>query len=285
MKAYFELARPSQWIKNLFLFAGLIFAVEFTNPESIGYALMAFVAFCLASSGVYAVNDMLDAEFDRAHPAKRYRPIARGTISIRAASIYAGVLLGVALVIGFYINQLFLGVLLLYSALSIVYSLFLKHYAIVDVFTIAFGFVLRAIAGAIAINVVFSPWLILTTFFLTLFLAITKRRQEIRLSTQKTRPVLAQYSLPLLDQMQAIVAPVIVVVYTLYTFASGHTPLFIITVPIVLYGIFHYIYMLERKTELDDGPVSDIFLDWGLIVAIFLWVLVSAVLLTFELYA
>jgi 4-hydroxybenzoate polyprenyltransferase len=281
MKDILVSMRPKQWIKNLFIFAALVFVLEFNNPDKVLLTVWAFVIFFLSSSGVYIINDIVDIKSDQLHPKKRNRPIASGKVSVGRAISVGTILLILSIVGSVYINTFFAFITVGYIALNILYSFVLKHMVIVDVITIAIGFVLRVIAGAVAISVVFSPWLVFCTFFLTLFLAISKRRNELLFSTG-TRSVLVQYSLSFLDAMNMIVLPLTLVTYTFYTFSSEHSRLLMLTVPIVLYGMFRYLYVLQRKKTSDDGPIDDLLSDRSLQFAVVLWVVTVLLVLIYQ---
>jgi len=274
--------RHKQWIKNLFVLAALIFAKKFLDKEAVGLSFLAFVAFCLVSSSVYLINDVADAEKDKVHPLKKSRPIAMGTLSKSAAILAAIVLLFIAVFVSFKLGIWFLIILLFYWLLNLCYSFYLKNLVILDVITVAIGFVLRVIAGAVAIQVIFSSWLLLCTFFLTLFLAIGKRKNEMaNILGNGAREVLARYSLPLLDQMAMIVLPSTLITYALYTFNSGHSAWLIATVPVVLYGLFRYLYIIDKKNNSDNGPSDDLLLDRPLQATVLFWAALVIVILYF----
>src|SRR5215213_2553269 len=218
---YLRLARPKQWTKNGFVLAGVVFAHEALVVSSVVSALLAFVAFCALSGAVYAANDVLDIEEDRKHPLKRLRPVASGEVSVRSAMVFAVVLATLGLALGFAVD---LGVGLagtVYLALQAVYTTVLKHTAILDVMSISAGFVIRALAGVAAVGSPISPWLIVCTALLTLFLGFSKRRHELAsLGEGATihRRNLADYSVPLLDEMMNIMISATIIAYTLYTF-------------------------------------------------------------------
>jgi 4-hydroxybenzoate polyprenyltransferase len=270
--------RPRQWVKNLFVFAGLIFSHNLFTTDA-WRALAAFAVFCALSGVVYLLNDVADRERDRAHPVKRRRPVASGALSVRAAlaaslALAAGALAGAAALGGH-----FLLVALAYLGLLVLYSVTLKHVVIVDVITVAAGFVLRAVAGAVAIDVEISGWLLICTVLIALFLALGKRRHEcltLDAEAMRHRPVLAEYSPPLLDQMIAVVTASTVTAYALYTMspdtvAKFDTRLLPATLPFVLYGIFRYLYLLYRR-QLGGNP-SELFLnDRALAVNTALWI-------------
>ena len=277
--------RPRQWSKNLFVFAGLVFAQQLFTPAAI-VALAAFAVFCGLSGAVYLFNDVADRERDRRHPTKRHRPIAAGRLGAGVA-VSVGIALSVAaLVAGFAINAVFGLAALMYVTLLLAYSVWLKHVVIVDVLVVAIGFTLRAVAGALAIDVEISGWLLICTVQIALFLALGKRRHEyIALAggAQLHRPILAEYSERLLDQMIAVVTASTVTAYALYTMspetvAKFHTHLLPATLPFVLYGIFRYLYLLYRK-QLGGNP-SDLFLsDRALLVNTVLWVVTVLLIL------
>lgn len=272
--------RPSQWIKNLFLFAGLIFSFSFTQTGLILKSVLGFVVFCLASSSVYIFNDLIDKRVDRKHPQKCQRPVASGRLSSGLALFISILLAIVSLLLSIFINRPFFYISFSYIVLMVIYSIILKKIVILDVLAISFGFILRAAAGAIAIKVFISPWLLLATFLLALFIGLCKRRHEIVLmgeSAKTHRSALGYYSSNLLDQMIAVVTASTVVTYSLYTMAEETvikfgTRFLGFTIPFVVYGIFRYLYLVHQqkgggrpeKTLLTDKPLLfDIFL-WGI---------------------
>jgi 4-hydroxybenzoate polyprenyltransferase len=270
--------RPRQWVKNLFVFAGVIFSHRLFTPDT-GRALGAFVVFCALSGVVYLINDVADRERDRAHPKKRQRPLASGALTVRAAIVAAIVLALASLAASVTLGPAFFATALAYLALLGFYSTRLKHVVIVDVLAVSAGFVLRAVAGAVAIAVEISGWLLICTFLIALFLALGKRRHEyLTLDAQaaRHRPILAEYSAGLLDQMIAVVTASTVTAYALYTMspetvAKFGTRLLPLTLPFVLYGIFRYLYLLYRR-QLGGNP-SELFLnDRALLLNACLWV-------------
>jgi len=272
--------RPRQWVKNLFVFAGLVFGQRLFTP-AVWPALGAFAIFCALSGAIYLVNDVADREKDRLHPKKRERPIAAGRLPVRVALGVAAVLVAAGLVAAARISAGFLLVAVAYVVLLTAYSAWLKHVVIVDVLTVALGFVLRALAGTLAIDVAISGWLLICTILSALFLALGKRRNEyltLEADAARHRPILAEYSAGLLDQMIAVVTASTVTAYALYTMspetvAKFHTHLLPATLPFVLYGIFRYLYLLYRR-QLGGNP-SELFLnDWPLLLNTFLWFLV-----------
>jgi len=271
--------RPRQWVKNLFVFAGLIFSHSLFTPL-VWPAIGAFLIFCGLSGAIYVFNDLADVEKDRRHPAKRNRPIARGALPIPAAATLGGAILVVSLVAAFWLSVPFGIVAIAYAALLTAYSVWLKHLVILDVLTVAGGFVLRAIAGAAAIAVEISGWLVICTILIALFLALGKRRHEYRTlrgDAAAHRPILAEYSEGFLDQMVAVVTASTVTAYALYTMspdtvAKFHTRMLPVTLPFVLYGIFRYLYLLYRRDE--GGNPSDLLLnDRALLANTILWIL------------
>jgi 4-hydroxybenzoate polyprenyltransferase len=271
--------RPRQWVKNLFVFAGLIFSQNLFTPL-FWPALGAFAIFCGLSGAVYLVNDVADAEKDRLHPVKRRRPVASGALSVAAAAALGGALLVVSLIAAFALSGRFGLVALAYAVLLTAYSIWLKHVVILDVLTVAVGFVLRAVGGAAAIDVEISGWLIICTILIALFLALGKRRHEYRTlkgGSAAHRPILAEYSESFLDQMVAVVTASTVTAYALYTMspetvAKFHTRLLPLTLPFVLYGIFRYLYLLYRR-ELGGNPSDLMLSDRALLVNTVLWML------------
>ena len=277
--------RPRQWVKNLFVFAGLVFAQKLFTP-SVWPALGAFAVFCALSGSVYLVNDAADREKDRLHPDKKWRPIASGRLPAGTAVTAAAVLVVAALAGSLVLSRPLAVVALAYAVLLGAYSVWLKHVVIVDVIVVAIGFVLRAVAGAVAIDVGISGWLLICTVLMALFLALGKRRHEyltLGEAAVRHRPILAEYSAGLLDQMIAVVTASTVTAYALYTMspetvAKFETHLLPVTLPFVLYGIFRYLYLLYRR-QLGGNP-SELFLNDGpLLVNTLLWILAVALII------
>jgi len=277
--------RPRQWVKNLFVFAGLIFSQSLFTPL-LWPALAAFAIFCALSGAIYVFNDVADVEKDRIHPTKRTRPIARGALSIPAALTLGVLLLVGSLLAAFALSVPFGLVAAAYAGLLTAYSVWLKHVVILDVLTVAAGFVLRAVAGAAAIHVEISGWLVICTILVALFLALGKRRHEYRTlrgDAAAHRPILAEYSEGFLDQMVAVVTASTVTAYALYTMspdtvARFHTRLLPITLPFVLYGIFRYLYLLYRR-EMGGNPSDLLLNDRALLVNTVLWMLALLVII------
>ena len=279
-KAAFKALRVKQWAKNALLFAALLFSGQFVHPEKVLEACIGFMAFSLAASAGYIFNDTLDREADRKHPKKKFRPIASGALPVPTAVVELIVVAATGLGLAWWISPWFLGITLAYLANTLTYSFFLKHVVIIDVMMIAAGFVLRAIAGAVAIDVAVSPWFFLCTAFLALFIGFNKRRAElVALGAGETRKNLAEYSPSLLREFQAIVTSNVVVSYALYTVLGDH-PWMVVTIPYVLYVIFRYIYLVEMKGEggapedtlLSDIPILATTVLYGLtVMLIILW--------------
>ena len=285
--------RPSQWTKNLIVFAGLIFGQRLLEPRAVAQSCAAFAIFCALSGVVYLVNDVADREADRRHPTKRNRPIASGAVSSQAAMALAVVLTGLALAAAWWLRPAFAVVAMAYVGLLALYSGPLKHVVIIDVLTIAIGFVLRAVGGAVAIDVPISHWLLILTILLALFLALAKRRHELVLladSATHHRRILEEYSPYLLDQMIAVVTASTVITYVIYTVSAEtvqkfHTDYLGLTLPFPLYGIFRYLYLVHQKEG--GGSPSDMLLnDRPLLICVALWaVTVAAIIYGAELRA
>jgi len=276
--------RPKQWAKNLLLFSGLVFALKLGQPHLVATALLAFCAFCALSSAGYLVNDVLDAPADRRHPVKRLRPVASGALPAWLALVLAAALALVGALLAAWIGVTFLVVAGLYLAVTLGYSLGLKHLVLIDVFAIAAGFVVRAVAGAIAIEVPISPWLYVCTGLAALFIALSKRRNELAvLSTDAAahRRNLEHYTVELLDQLNVVVLAVTLMAYTLYTFSAENLPAnhaMMLTIPVVLYGLFRYLYLVRVAGE-GGSPEDLVFRDPGLAASGLLWVALSVAIL------
>jgi 4-hydroxybenzoate polyprenyltransferase len=242
--------RVKQWAKNGLLFAALLFSGKFLDPAAIALALLGFFAFSFVASAGYLFNDTLDREADRNHPKKRHRPIASGALPVSVALLELALVGGAGVAIAWSISPWFLGITVAYLVNTLTYSFFFKHVVIIDVMMIATGFVFRAIAGAIAIDVAVSPWFFLCTAFLALFIGFNKRRAElVQLGDNTgTRRNLQEYTPNLLREFQAIVTSNVVVSYALYA-VLGDRQWMVVTVPFVLYVIFRYIYLVEVKGE------------------------------------
>lgn len=272
--------RPRQWVKNLFVFGGLVFGQRLLTP-ALFTALAAFAIFCGLSGAIYLLNDVADRDKDRLHPDKRHRPIAAGRLPVGVAVAVAVVLIVAGLIAAERLSRPFALAALAYVALLSAYSAWLKHVVIVDVLVVALGFVLRAAAGALVIGVAISGWLLICTILLALFLALGKRRHEVlTLEGQAAghRPILAEYSAGLLDQMIAVVTASTVTAYALYTMspetvAKFHTALLPATLPFVLYGVFRYLYLLYHR-QLGGNPSDIVVHDRPLLLNTLLWLAV-----------
>ena len=267
--------RPKQWTKNGLIFAGIVFDAQLFHLESLARVVLAFILLCMMAGTVYIINDLVDIEKDRQHPKKRNRPLASGALSVQwgiaAAIVIPLVTLGVALAY----SPALAAVLLGYLVLQIAYSFYLKRIVIIDVFAISAGFMLRVIAGVVVIDVArFSPWLYLCAGFLSLFLAVGKRRQELIMLADKAEDVrgtFRQYTLPLLDDMLRLVMTGSVLSYALYTFeANPERPAFLLTIPFVVYGVMRYLYLMHVEGK--GGAPDEVLLeDLPLLVGIGLW--------------
>jgi 4-hydroxybenzoate polyprenyltransferase len=277
MRALFVALRPHQWLKNLVVFAALVFSKHLFDVPALAQAALAFAVFCALAGAVYLVNDLADLERDRLHPAKRTRPIASGELRPSVARAAAALLSLAALLASVALGPRFLLCALAYPALGFAYSLGLKHVVILDVLAVALGFVLRAVAGAVAIGVHFSPWLLVCTILLALFLVLAKRRHELVSLDDAVghRQILAEYSPYLLDQMIGVVTASCLTAYAFYTLAPDtvekyRTERLALTIPFVIYGIFRYLYLVHRRDQ--GGSPGDVLLtDRPLLVAVALW--------------
>jgi 4-hydroxybenzoate polyprenyltransferase len=281
--------RPQQWIKNLFIFAPLIFSRNVLNLPFLVTTIEAFAAFCLVSSAHYIFNDLRDIEEDRRHPVKSLRPLASGRLE-KGPAVVALLVIGAAgIALSATIDTAFLLIVLAYLALQTAYSMWLKHVVILDVFVVAAGFLIRVVAGGLAIHVMISSWLLICTILLSLFLAMGKRRHELVLLDEEAtshRPILREYNTYLLDQMISVVTASTLVAYCLYTISEETVAKFgtrnlVFTVPFVLYGIFRYLYLIHQKAE-GGTPEALIIRDKPLLIDIFLWVASAALILRFK---
>ena len=286
IKDIIQAMRPHQWTKNFFVYAALIFSQNILNLPLLLKTTIAFSAFCLISSALYIFNDLKDLEEDKLHPLKSKRPIASGKIK-KSTAILMIVVLGL---LGFSsaltLNKNYFIIILVYFLIQMAYSIKLKHVVILDVFVVALGFLIRVVAGGLAIEVSLSSWLLICTILLALFLALSKRRHELVLLEDVAsdhRPILEEYSPYLLDQMIAVVTASTVIAYCLYTISEetvtkfGTTNL-IFTVPFVLYGIFRYLYLIHQRSE-GGSPEALIIKDKPLLIDIFLWIATAVIIL------
>jgi 4-hydroxybenzoate polyprenyltransferase len=276
--------RPHQWTKNLLVFAGIVFAVQLDDPKLWLRATACFVAYCAASSAAYLFNDIRDRDADRAHPVKRARPIASGDVSPRAASWIAVGLLILALAAIVPLGIESLGLLALFVALQLSYTLRLKHVVLVDVLVIAGLFVIRAAAGAEAVSVLISPWLLLCTGLLALFLALGKRRGELVLVEQQETPgrrVLDGYTVAIIDQFIVVTAAATIVAYALYTFTASVSNSLMITIPYVVFGVFRYMLLLHGR-RVGEEPEHVLVTDVPILASVCAWALTCVVVLALD---
>jgi 4-hydroxybenzoate polyprenyltransferase len=277
--------RPKQWSKNIFVLAALVFDVKLVVPHFLLKSLLAVVIFCAISSVVYLVNDLVDIEKDRQHPAKRERPLASGQLSPTVAVVAAVVLVAVSLPAAYLLDWEFAAIATAYLVLMTLYSFWLKNIVIVDVLVVAAGFVMRVIAGVVLINTArFSPWLYLCMVFLALFIAISKRRHELVLLEEQAnahRTIFEEYNLTLLDEMTRLVTACAAMAYSLYTFSAPNLPpnhAMMLTIPFVLYGLFRYMYLVHVK-NLGGEPEELVLQDRPLLLTVGLWGLMVVVVL------
>jgi 4-hydroxybenzoate polyprenyltransferase len=279
LSALIKSMRPRQWSKNVFVLAAVVFDKKLLNPEAVGKSLAGMVLFCLLSSSVYLINDILDAEADRNHPQKRNRPIASGKLPVPVAAAAAVGIILITIPVSFLLSTLFGWIALIYFLVNLAYSTRLKHIPLIDVLIIAAGFVLRVAAGVSLIEVErFSPWLYVVTTLLALYIGFGKRRAELTLlqnDANNHRRVLDGYNLALLDQLITIVSGTTIVAYSLYTFSAPNLPdnhSMMLTIPFVIYGIFRYLYLIQVEQAggapedivLTDRPLQAAILLWGL---------------------
>jgi 4-hydroxybenzoate polyprenyltransferase len=275
--------RPEQWLKNGFVLAPVVFSGLVGDADAWLRTILAVVAFCAASSAVYLVNDVIDREADRSHPIKQSRPIASGEVSVATALVVAVILVAAAVGISLWLGGWFPAVLVAYIVLVLLYSAVLKRVVFLDVLVVAAGFVLRVVGGAVAIHVPVSRWILVVAYLLALYLALGKRRSELVLlggDAGNHRAVLGHYTLPMVDQAISVVLGATVLAYALYTVAPdtvakvGSEGL-LATVPIVLYGLFRYLYLLH-KHELGGSPTRALLTDRPLLVCVVIWLAVAA---------
>lgn len=282
IKYFLKSMRPEQWIKNFAVFAGLIFSGNLLKLEMILKSIWAFIIFSLISGAVYIINDIVDFEADQKHKEKSKRPIASGNLKVIYGLLGSVLLSAIAIISAFIINLNFSLVVLFYFVINILYSIYLKKIVIIDVLTISFDFVLRVLGGVLILSIMPTPWIIICTIFLSLFLALCKRRQEIILLKQEAslhREILMKYSSPFLDQLINFSSIAIVFTYILFTGISGKNINLMYTTPFVLYGVMRYLYLVyvENKTF---SPTEAIAQDRPLQICVVLWV----ISVTFVLY-
>ncbi|MDC3416696.1 decaprenyl-phosphate phosphoribosyltransferase [Aquibacillus salsiterrae] len=278
--------RPKQWAKNVLVFAALLFSFRIVQLDAVILSIYGFISFCFTASSIYIMNDYNDREADRHHPEKKHRPMASGVLDPKLAIVAGFLLLLLALGSSFVLNKLYFTVLLIYFVMNLLYSFWLKHVVIIDIMIIAAGFVLRAIGGAVIINVPFTPWFLLCAMLLSLFLAIGKRRHELSLVLEKEssgshRKVLNDYTITLLDQMTSIVTAATIVSYAVFTFTSGNTVHLMWTIPFVIYGMFRYLYLIHVEQK-GGAPERILLEDKHILVTVILYAV--AVVIIFAIF-
>lgn len=287
LKNYFDLIRVPQWIKNLFVFVPLLFSMHFFESGYFIISLKAFFIFCLASSFIYVINDLVDLEADANHPTKKNRPLPSGKISKKSAVILSVVILFIFFGLAFDTNVEFKYFLTAFVILNVLYSFYFKHIVILDVFSIAAGFSIRVLAGAAIISVPISDWLILTTMFISLFLGVMKRHSELEQvshsTTVSTRKVLTDYSVTFANQMATVAAAGVVICYALYTVSPRTVSVFgtenlIYTTPFVVFGIFRYMY-LEYLNQKGENTTQIMLTDVPMIVTVLLYTLTTVLII------
>jgi 4-hydroxybenzoate polyprenyltransferase len=288
---YLKLLRLPQWIKNFFVFVPLLFSKQLFNKHDFLLTLFGFILFSITSSVVYIINDIIDIEADKAHPLKKLRPLPSGKISKNNAIIVALILSAAIGFLLFYVNTFFILCILSYFILNVLYSFSFKHIVLLDIFSIAAGFLLRVVAGALIINVEISSWLLLTTMFVSLFLAIMKRQSELKLfqktESVNTRKVLASYSLDFTNQMATIAASGVIICYALYTVSTRTVSIFrtenlIYTTPFVVFGIFRYMYLVYMNQK-GENTTEIMITDVPMIINVLLYIL-STISIVYNLF-
>lgn len=274
IKGLVALMRPRQWVKNAFVFAPLVFAGEFLKLQSIQGVALAALIFCVASSATYVLNDLHDIDRDRRHPTKsKSRPLASGLVSVPMARILLLVLYSVLLATWFVMPAV-MYVVYGYLLLNLAYTFVLKHQPVIDIFTIAIGFVLRVYAGAMALSVPVSSWMFVTTLCLALYLAAVKRRQELASNGSESREVLQHYTPALIDRYAEMSATGALLFYSLFVMTDR--PEMVMTIPLVLYGLYRYWFIVESKDG-GESPTDALLGDWQLLLTVFIWGVVSVV--------
>lgn len=277
--AYVELMRPKQWYKNLLLFVGLVFSKELGKTHLFFLAVLGFLAFCALSGAVYTVNDIIDRNRDKQHPKKSQRPIPSGRVSLGSAAAFSAVLLVAGLALSFYIHWLFLLVALAYLAEGFSYSVYLKNLVIVDALTLATGFVIRAYAGTVAVDVPISPWLVICVFLLALFLAFGKRRHELSLlgdQAENHREILKHYTLHMVEDMMSVSTATLIMAYAMYTFLATNQYM-MFTIPFAIYGLLRYTFLVHMADK--GGEPEQIFKDLPSLINLVAWVIAVVLIL------
>ncbi len=281
--SYFKLLRPQQWYKNVLVFLTLFFTAQVFNVELLTLSLLGCVVLCLTSSSGYIINDIKDLKEDRAHPEKRLRPIASGKVPIWLAVIISIILLILAFLISWiWLPKLFMIIPALLFVLTQIYSFFLKHEPVIDVLMIAINFVIRALSGAFILNVMISPWLVMCTFFLALFLVFGKRRADLMFLGEKAglhKKVFNHYTKEILDSAMYVSTSALIISYSLYSFLRRQETL-LITLPFVFYGIFRYLILIYSGSDIARHP-EKVFKDWRMDVTMLLWAVLTFILIYF----
>lgn len=286
IKAIVKLLRPKQWIKNFFIFAAIVFSGKFFNTHILYANVLTFILFCFTSSSIYVLNDIVDIEKDRCHPDKKNRPLPSGRVSKKQAIILDFFIVCAVLFFSYmYLSIKVSAILISYILINVAYCFKLKNIVIIDVMVITFGFVLRVESGSLATGVQVSSWLFLCTILLSLFLALNKRKSEIITLKDKSgshRKILEEYSVGMIDKMLTIVTPSILMAYCLYTFSSVQSKTMIFTIPFILYGIFRYEYLMDKKNI--GGKPEDVFgKDKPFLINIVMWGISVLVIIYFKL--
>jgi 4-hydroxybenzoate polyprenyltransferase len=284
---YLQLIRVHQWIKNIFVFVPILFSLHLFEKDYLLTTFFAFFVFCLASSVIYIINDLVDIEADRSHPLKKNRPLPSGAINKSSALVTAALLLILVSWLIFYFNYEFILIVISFLVLNVLYSFLLKNIVILDIFSIAAGFALRVLAGAFVIQVPISSWLLLTTMFISLFLGVMKRHSELSILSQESnttsRKVLAQYSLNFADQIATVAAAGVIICYALYSVAPRTISVFdteglIYTTPFVVFGIFRYMY-LEYMSKKGENTTRIMASDIPMIVTVILYIVTTILII------
>ncbi len=289
LAALFKAMRPRQWLKNGLLFVAPVAALHINNYGEMGRVVLAFLLFCLVSSAIYLINDLVDIEADRRHPRKRNRPLASGRLRPITAQVVAVILLGTMIPLALFLGVTYtFGMLVIaYVINSLLYDFFFKHIVLVDLFSLSAGFVLRVMGGALVIGVSISPWLYLVTIFAALFIAVNKRRHELLLlehGAGKHRPILDEYSPELLDQLTSTLTSALIIAYSLYTWqgetVSKKNNLMMATIPFAIFAVFRYLYLIYQRDE-GGAPEELLTRDKWLIACVLLWGLAALIILYF----
>ncbi|WP_392486421.1 decaprenyl-phosphate phosphoribosyltransferase [Haloimpatiens sp. FM7315] len=285
IKEIVKLTRPKQWIKNFFIFAAIVFSGKFMDIDLLKGNIITFIIFCLTSSSIYVLNDIVDIDKDKCHPEKKNRPLASGKVTILQGVVLNIILVLLVIILSLNLNYKIFIICLIYIIMNILYTFKLKNVVIIDVMIITFGFVLRVESGSMATKVELSPWLILCTVLLSLFLALNKRKGEIKMlkkDSEKHRAILKEYSIEFIDSMLNIVTPSIFISYCLYTFSSVQSKTMMITIVYVLYGVFRYQYLME-KLNIGSKPEAVFAKDKPFLINIILWITTVLIIIYFKL--